>query len=496
MRSNGASRPIMKPRIPPPEPIMMIEDELPPTAIFSRSFSEQYTPATTTKAPLYSIPFESTVCVSSHDITKATAASISFTPEKGYTLYSETPHLVVILDRSGSMEVGDKIQNARAAVRELCRLCTEKHGEHPIKISINAFDDTATIAMTPTLSPTPEDVDVALCSMMPRGGTDFAVGLQKAMEVISADEPTVVVLFTDGQDGGKMRNGDNSVLNTLMAHSRFLIHTVAIGNDADNDFLRRIANSMRCTGESVQVNATGIPSVMAALHASVVQSAVGPSAVEINAMDAGGKTVERYCMPVVIQIAEDADGDPMPIEAGFVIPIGVTHVQFTLKFCDADIVATERIPIVAATIDVEKASQAASKFFVPYIAAAAAKALKADDADAALAHVTQAMETVRVMSELPGTITSELEDIRRRVEVLGIQLRSISDACTRTNTLAAIDDLAAGALETIRVGSGAMPLVETESRSMSHMARTQSDAAYAHAVGPVVGEEEVIFMRS
>ena len=450
-----------------------------------------------TKATLYAIPFDANCRVSSNDAsTTAVAASVCFTPEKGYILQEDDmPHLAIVLDSSGSMQ-GQKTENAQAAIRELCRLCSEKQDEYPIRISITAFDDNATIAMPPTPGPTPHDVEIALRSMHARGGTDFAIGLQTAMSVISNDEPTVVVLFTDGQDCGKMRNGDNTVLEIMRTHARLLVHTVAIGHDADNDYLRRIANSMRCTGESVQVSATGIPSVMAAIHASVVQSAIGPSAVEMHAI--GPSSVERYSMPVVIQIAEGVDGNPMPIEAGFIVPIGTTSVRFALRFRDADVVVTDTIAIGNANVDVDKAAQAASKFFVPYIAAAAAKALKSDDADTALMQITHAMQTIRVMSELPAAhgarITSELDEIRRRVQALGIQLRATSDASTRTNTLAAIENLAAGALETIRASSGAMPLVETEARSMSGMARTQSDAAYAVAVEE--DYDEAMLMRS
>ena len=463
----------------------------------SRSFSEQYTKI---KAPLYSIPFDASFCVSSNNTTtSAVAASVCFTPERGYILQGKIPHLVIVVDISGSMGCNNKIKNARDAVLRLCELCSEKQDEYPIKMSIITFDNEASVAMKPTLSPTPKDINRALDMMMPRGGTDFAVGLETAMSIISKDEPTVVVLFTDGLDDGKMARGDNTIIETMRTTVEcILMHTVAIGGDANLANLRRLANYLPCTGESVQINATAIPSVMGAIHASVVQSAIGPSAITMCATSTTG-AVLRYKIPVVIQVADDPDGNPMPVSAGFVLPQGTVSASFALSHCDQDIVATETMVIADdARVDVDKAAQAASKFFVPYIAAAAAQALKSDDADTALMQVTNAMQTVRVMSELPAAhgarMTSELEQIRLQVEKLGRDLRDKSDASTRTNTLAAIENLAAGALETIRASSGAMPLVETEARSMSGMARTQSDAAYAVAVEE--DYDEAMLMRS
>ena len=431
-------------------------------------------------APLYSIPFTMSTCFGSTNT--PTAARVQITPEKGYILKGEhPPHLILVLDRSGSMEGNNKMKNAHAAIRTLCGLCTDAY---PIKVSIIAFDDNAVVAMQPTPSPTPDIVERALQSMRSGGGTNFIAGLNIAISIMTLNEPTVIVLFTDGQDASELRNGNAPIIDKLRMHTSLILHTVAIGHDADNDFLRRIANSTRCTGESVQVDARCVPSVMAALHASVVQSAIGPSAVEMHATDDDGNTVGRCSMPVVIQVAEDVEGNPMPIEAGFVVPAGTSNVKFSLKFCNADIVTSETVSIKTATIDLDAAAAAAAKFFVPCIATAAAAALRLDDADSALACVIQAIQTVRLMSLPTGdAITGDLTAIQHRVQALGIQLREKSDASTRTNTLAAIEDIAAGAQNSIRTSSGAMPLVETEDRSMSGLARTQSDAAFHNAVG-------------
>jgi len=152
--------------------------------------------------------------------------------------------LMIILDRSGSMS-GDKITNARAAVREmLAQLGSDD------RFALVTYSDAATLAIP--LSPV-DDAQrsawtAAVAEIQPDGGTNMSSGLDLGLDVLehARQDGRVphVILISDGL----ANEGDPSPEGlTRRAHraarGEFMLSTVGVGADFNEYLMTAIADA-------------------------------------------------------------------------------------------------------------------------------------------------------------------------------------------------------------------------------------------------------------
>ena len=158
----------------------------------------------------------------------------------GWQVLQPETRMVLVIDRSGSMAFPiDKINNAKAGAKIFTDLAST--GD---KLGIVSFSDTVTVdfPLTTITAGTKAAAKTAIDRINAVGATNIGGGLRAALNQIIAAGPQgcqqVIVLLTDGiHNSGEH---PNSVLTDLKAQG-VIVHTVALGGDADPALLNAIA---------------------------------------------------------------------------------------------------------------------------------------------------------------------------------------------------------------------------------------------------------------
>lgn len=152
--------------------------------------------------------------------------------------------LVIILDRSGSM-MGDKMEHARAAVRELLgQLSTQD------RFALITYSDNA--AVTIPLSPVNDDTRAAwrgaIAELQPDGGTNMSSGLDLGLDIVEGSRTSGrvphVVLISDGL----ANQGDASPEGLTRRAQRagrgeFMLSAVGVGADFNEYLMTALADA-------------------------------------------------------------------------------------------------------------------------------------------------------------------------------------------------------------------------------------------------------------
>jgi Ca-activated chloride channel family protein len=152
--------------------------------------------------------------------------------------------LVVVLDRSGSMS-GEKIEQARAAVREL----TGQLGPED-RFALVTYANTATLAipLAPAGAQALSGWLATLASITPDGGTNISGGLDLAMDLVErsrgAGRAARAILISDGL----ANQGDDSTEGLVRragraAHGEYVLSTVGVGADFNEYLMTALADA-------------------------------------------------------------------------------------------------------------------------------------------------------------------------------------------------------------------------------------------------------------
>jgi Ca-activated chloride channel family protein len=168
-------------------------------------------------------------------------AELLLVPPQTLPTASQPRDMVVLLDRSGSMD-GWKMLTARRAVAEMLQTFTPAD-----RVALIAFESTphSPTSLPATRLHAATDAhrwvwQQYLDTMSAHGGTEMAEPLQMATHLLSAADPArerILLLLTDGQVGN-----EDQLLHALrdqVAHLR--IHTLGIDRAVNEGFLRRLA---------------------------------------------------------------------------------------------------------------------------------------------------------------------------------------------------------------------------------------------------------------
>ncbi|WPD18640.1 VWA domain-containing protein [Thermaerobacter composti] len=144
-----------------------------------------------------------------------------------------TVAVVLVVDRSGSMGVGQKLQMAVEAAARTTRLLTPKD-----RLGVVLFDHQAYVTREPTPVTSPDEVRAAFPSAA-GGGTSVGAGLTAAWELIRGVQADVrhVIVLTDGVS----EPFDVPGITRQFREAGVTLSAVAIGRDADFSLLRTLA---------------------------------------------------------------------------------------------------------------------------------------------------------------------------------------------------------------------------------------------------------------
>ncbi|HEY3314138.1 MAG TPA: VWA domain-containing protein [Bacillota bacterium] len=147
--------------------------------------------------------------------------------------------LVLVIDKSGSMSEGaggfTKVDLAKEAAARATEILSAKD-----QIGVVAFDDTAKWVVK--LQP-PTDLGAIqddIGTIRAGGGTDIFPAVSLAYEALAKASTKLkhIILLTDGMSGA---GGDYDQLTRKMAEQKITLSTVAVGSDADVNFLLTLA---------------------------------------------------------------------------------------------------------------------------------------------------------------------------------------------------------------------------------------------------------------
>lgn len=146
--------------------------------------------------------------------------------------------LILVIDKSGSMS-GGKIELAKEAAIRTVELMREQD-----TVGVIAFDGTPWWVVEPTKLSDKESVMNDILGIQATGGTEIYSSLDLAYrEMLElTTERKHIILLTDGQSAS---NPGYSSLTQSMTDNQMTLSTVAIGNDADTNLLRSLAEAAK-----------------------------------------------------------------------------------------------------------------------------------------------------------------------------------------------------------------------------------------------------------
>ncbi len=147
--------------------------------------------------------------------------------------------MIMVIDRSGSMEGGNYGASKIEMAKEACirSLNTFMPGDC---LGVIAFDDIAEWAVPfQTVQDNIDEIRMGIGSIQPGGGTSILPGLYEAYEALknANTKQKHIILLTDGE---AEKSGYDSILEN-MNQSGITLSTVAVGTGADASLLRRLA---------------------------------------------------------------------------------------------------------------------------------------------------------------------------------------------------------------------------------------------------------------
>jgi Ca-activated chloride channel family protein len=382
--------------------------------------------------------------------------------------------LVVILDRSGSM-AGDKIENARTAIRELVsRLGPED------RFALVDYSSTARLAIGPAaaLDSARESWIATVATIAPDGGTNMSSGLDLGLDTIdrmrASGRTSRAILISDGL----ANQGDATPEGLLRragraARGEYVLTTVGVGADFNEYLMSALADAG--TGNYYYVNRDDdLGNVFAREFdaaretvASAVEVQIAPAS-GVDVVDAAGYPLERANGAVVFRPGALFAGQErriwvtlsVPNRAAGEHPLGRFALSYrrggersTLAFADTPRVASvAREDDFYAKVDVPAWTRSVVVDGFNKMKEEVAREVKAGRRDAAMEKVQQfRAETETLNARLQSVDVQEKLDSLGKLESDVAAVFTGEDQAVRQNELskgqsaAALDERRAGA---------------------------------------------------
>ncbi len=245
--------------------------------------------------------------------------------------------MVIVLDRSGSMDEGQKIEYARQAVLQLLSTLTERD-----RFALVTYSDGVRIesALTPVTGAARERMASIVRQVAAGGGTNLGDGLRAGMDLMRSSGGRGglgrVVLISDGLANQGVT--DPRTLGEMAAGAvagEFAVSTVGVGSDFNEELMTALAD--RGTGNYYYLEN---PNTFAAVFQKEFQSTrvVAASAVEIripltaeiSLLEAGGYPIEISGGEAVFRPGDVLSGQTRKLFLSLKVPTN-RETAFTLE---------------------------------------------------------------------------------------------------------------------------------------------------------------------
>ena len=392
--------------------------------------------------------------------------------------------LVIILDRSGSMSLEGRMENAKTAVMNLARIVKEYEAEYSVKLSVIVFNNFPHLLLPSTLNPDPQMIKKVLYDedLNAEGGTNFQRALELAVGVAKPafenKSPVVFGLFTDGEDSSSLRGSmaaflgggmQTALLNSLRNAPNLCIFTIGIGKSAPMNFLREIASFSEIPGETVQIS-DEFSVVMGCMFAAMTETVPLKCAFVIETKKRGD--IE---FPVSLRV-----GGGLEAQAAF-----FTNTSFKITFkIDEQVWWTSNVVLEeVAEVENEQNKEcvlSALENVVPSLKLSAFHGLQKMDFSGTLEEITFAFECLcKIQNEVPSEM---LEEVQEKVNVLKENIGMVEETFRGHSGASTVEGADAyrmvqawnSASQDMRSISGGAPLVPQENRELSNVGRSLS----------------------
>ena len=378
----------------------------------------------------------------------------------------DIPNIVLVMDRSGSMNWGGRIEEAKAAISYFCKLCREDLAQKA-RVSIVVFNHMADGILSRAINPSEEEIDRACAGIKAKFGTDFKEGLTEAVrtlsdtEVVPPDSFNMILFFTDGEDGSSLRDemtehamGNKSALLNSLQQKRLVLHTFGIGGDVSMGLLQQMAALPRHKGEATQLSTPDLMRKAMGVAAALMHQCVAGE-VTLVLKDGAGAVLDR------IQVMELQTG--LEAKVGFVS--GAKPRTFALEIDGEEVASVSNEEF---QVDPGCSDDAVKGFETATVNQIAQKVVEDHDLEAAIKEVQDRL--LLLTTAVPNARTDSLTSLMQKVEQISVNDRTLS----REQTWLPVIHLAANNAAQARLHSGAEAMVPTEGRVMSNVARTNS----------------------
>jgi len=227
----------------------------------------------------------------------------------GKALAARPLHFIWIVDCSGSMEFGGKIQSLNEAIREAVPHMREVADENPnaeVLVRVLKFSDGASWH---TAHPVKIE-DFVWTDLEADGVTDMG----KAMSVLANEMkmppmperalPPVLVLLSDGQPTDSFQNGLKELMEQKWGEKAVRL-AIAIGKDADHDVLKQFIGNPEIRVLEAN-NPKALVNYIKWVSTAVLKAASNPNAGETGAGGAGLQVpVQIVTVPADIDPSDD-----------------------------------------------------------------------------------------------------------------------------------------------------------------------------------------------
>jgi len=176
----------------------------------------------------------------------------------------DVSRLAIVIDRSGSMSMPGRMELAKLGAGFMTSLSVDRHtvtsfingvtdtNVYPAdRLAVIDFDDTATetfiISEVDAAGVARAAAKTAIGLLSPRGSTAIGDGVQKAVDVFSADSNGVagaqenIILLSDGEDNSSTISMTDAARNALARGAK--IYSIALGGGGDAPGLLEMANT-------------------------------------------------------------------------------------------------------------------------------------------------------------------------------------------------------------------------------------------------------------
>jgi len=196
-------------------------------------------------------------------------------------------HLAIVLDRSGSMQSKQKLENAKKAINQVIQNLTADDILHLI-----LYDSDVDVCFQNGSLTNKDSLIAKVNAVKTRGSTNLVAGLQKGEEVIKehkkAGYTQRIFLFSDGLVNEGVTNKDeiHKIVSDIYSREDIKISAFGLGDDFDEELMKSIAE-YGCGAYFFIEGSAAIPKFVASALTGLLELVASDTLLQIRGMNGG-----------------------------------------------------------------------------------------------------------------------------------------------------------------------------------------------------------------